>query len=478
MYNRLFSKTYSAPRIRELAVVSLTVFAFLTLVSLLALMGGSAALHDAMETVSRDVRSEALASEIEAAMLMHQRLSNLHVITGEAEIDAERDALVARIRRMLQRGGDLVGAEQEQRILDDIASRFDEYLQAREQAEGQGLELVDVMQSARGSLSAVLADLRALGELNDAQVERARAESLRVDRWATWVGASAAALLIAGFAAIAWGVRRYVVRPVVALHEAMDRFRNGDLDARADSGGVREVDELARMFDDMAASLAQQRKAQLTFLAGVAHDLKSPLSTLKTGLYALEYEQAELRRGRTRAVLDRQVDLLSRMVDDLLDATRIEAGQLELRRTEFDLRALINDVVRLYAPTAPDHRMTARLPPEAVRIRADGLRIEQVVRNLVSNAIKYSPCGGPVEVAVECRTGEVVLSVSDRGTGIPREDLQSIFLPFRRRKLNVAPGAGLGLSVVRRIVAAHDGRIDVDSEPGKGSTFRVTLPVE
>ena len=469
----------SAPTtIKRLGLIWLTGVVGLTLVSLAALMGGSAALHDAMETASRDVRSAALASELEAAVLMHQRLSNLHVMTQEVEVDAARRGLVPEMRRLLERSAALVGGADERRLLENVSRGIDQYLEARRRAEALGMDVAHVMEVARGSLNQVLADLRALGDLNDAQVERARARSLRVDTWTTWVGAVAGLLLIAGVFAIALAVRRYLLRPVVALHQAMARFRNGDLDARAGGGGVREVDELARMFDDMAASLAQQRQAQLTFLAGVAHDLKSPLSTLKTGLYALEHEPEEASRGRTRALLDRQVDLLSRMVDDLLDATRIEAGQLELRRAAFDVRHLVNDVVRLYVPTAPDHRISAKLPGEPVMIEADGLRIEQVVRNLVSNAIKYSPCGSQVEIVVERRDGEVVLSVCDNGTGIPAEDQQSIFLPFRRRNFATAPGAGLGLSVVRRIVLAHGGRIDVDSVPGRGSTFRVTLPLE
>jgi signal transduction histidine kinase len=239
---------------------------------------------------------------------------------------------------------------------------------------------------------------------------------------------------------------------------------------------VQEVSELANMFNDLASNLVQQRKAQLTFLAGVAHDLKSPLSTLKTGMYMLENEPSEQRRGEIRLSLDRQIGLLNRMVDDLLDATRIEAGQLELRPAEFDLRRLVNDVVRLYVPAAPSHEITARLPDEPVVIDADPMRIEQVIRNLVSNAIKFSPSGGPVEVAAEMAADAVVLSVSDRGIGIAPEELQSIFLPFRRRKPSVLPGAGLGLSVVRRIVTAHNGTVEVTSEPGTGSTFRVTLP--
>src|SRR5690606_31960016 len=119
----------------------------------------------------------------------------------------------------------------------------------------------------------------------------------------------------------------------------------------------------------------------------------------------------------------------------------------------------------------PEHQITAHLPDERVEIQGDPLRLEQVVSNLLSNAIKFSPGGGPVRIDVTMEGSDVVLSVSDRGVGIPREELPSMFLPFRRRRPDIAPGAGLGLSVVRHIVAAHGGSIDVQSDPGAGTTF-------
>lgn len=464
------------PTIRSLSVVWLTAFVILTLVGLGALLGSSMALQRAVDVVARDVRSAALISELEAAVLMHQRLGNLVVITREPDIARARAALLPEIGEKLRQAVELAAEPAEQEVLDRVAAKVDTYLEARGRAEVEGVDLEDVLRLVRGSLGDLLADLRVLRDLNDAQVARARTQALRANRWANGIGISAALLLIAGFVAIAVGVRRHVLRPVLSLHGAMQRFRDGEGDARARGGGVSELNELARMFDEMADGLARQRQAQLTFLAGVAHDLKSPLATLKTGIYTLEYEASEVRRGKTRAVLDRQVDLLIRMVDDLLDATRIEAGHLELRRSAFDLRPLVKDIAALFAPTAPNHRVETRLPSEPVVVDADGVRIEQVVRNLVSNAIKYSPHGGEIALGVEQRGSEAVLYVRDTGIGIPEEEQQSIFLPFRRRRLDIATGAGLGLSVVRRIVSAHGGRIELESEPGVGSTFTVVLP--
>lgn len=133
--------------------------------------------------------------------------------------------------------------------------------------------------------------------------------------------------------------------------------------------------------------------------------------------------------------------------------------------------------IGLYGPTSPDQEITAGVPREPLLVRADPLRVEQVISNLLSNAISFSPSGGSIALTLEAEGSEAVLSVTDRDIEIRPEDISSIFQPFRRSRPDVAPGAGLGLSVVHRIVAAHGGRMEVHSEPGHGSTFRVRLPL-
>jgi signal transduction histidine kinase len=167
------------------------------------------------------------------------------------------------------------------------------------------------------------------------------------------------------------------------------------------------------------------------------------------------------------------------MVGDLLDSTRIEAGRFELHTEPRDTRELAREVVELYQGSGSTHELRLVLPEEPVVVRCDGTRLEQVLHNLVSNALKYSPTGTRVEVRVAQEGPEAVLSVVDRGMGISAEELRHLFTPFRRtgHAREVASGAGLGLSVARRIVEAHGGRIEVDSRPGAGSTFRVRLPL-
>jgi signal transduction histidine kinase len=262
----------------------------------------------------------------------------------------------------------------------------------------------------------------------------------------------------------------------------MRRFGAGDRSARAPENGPAELLVTARTFNEMAAALERQREAQLAFLGGIAHDLRNPLATLKlTAAVATMDERplppaAEIRTLFQR--VDRQVVKLDRMVEDLLDAARVEAGRLSLELQRCDVRALVTEVVDQHRPAAPDHRIEVSLPADPVPVRCDPIRIEQVLANLVGNAIKYSPGGGRVRVGVTAEEGRATLSVTDQGLGIPFDEQGHIFEPFRRgARHDGIPGMGLGLSVARRIVEAHGGALDVESAPGAGSVFRVRLPL-
>jgi signal transduction histidine kinase len=230
----------------------------------------------------------------------------------------------------------------------------------------------------------------------------------------------------------------------------------------------------------MASALATQREAQIAFLAGVAHDLRNPLSLLKMSADTLEPDGPLPPEPRLRLLIERfrrQTTRLDRMIGDFLDMAKIEAGQLELAVEVHDARALVREVVDLFDEAAHE-RIDVSVPAEPLPISCDRVRIEQVITNLVSNAIKYSPAATRIDVAAESRGDELVLRVTDRGIGISKDDQTSIFEPFHRAGLSkeAVPGVGLGLSVVRRIVQAHRGRVEVDSAPGAGSTFRVYLP--
>jgi signal transduction histidine kinase len=224
-----------------------------------------------------------------------------------------------------------------------------------------------------------------------------------------------------------------------------------------------------------------RHQQQIAFLGGVAHDLRNPLAALRISLAVIAPDRPlppEPTIRRMTELMDRQFDHLERMTGDFIDTARIEAGELELRAGPHDLAELVRHVVTLFQTAPWDERFQLAVPAEPVVVFCDGARIQQVVTNLVSNAMKYSAEASPIRVALEPDPDHVTLSVADRGIGISPDDIPTIFDPFRRGEASrrTTSGVGLGLFVARRIMRAHGGWIEVESAPGSGSTFRVVLP--
>jgi signal transduction histidine kinase len=322
---------------------------------------------------------------------------------------------------------------------------------------------------------------KALDTLRHLNTEKARSGEQRaadLDLLANILGAGVGVMVLSISGMIVWWMRLQVFRPIMALGGVMGRFGRGDRAARADEVGPAELREMARRFNEMAAALAEQRDAQLAFLGGVAHDLRGPLFALRMSLAAVRPDLPLLPEQRLRrmfALIDRQTVQLERMVGDLLDSARIEAGQLELRLELSDGRALVREIAE---PFEGSSRLRLELSLSEP-LRCDPLRVQQVLSNLLSNACKYSLPGGEVEVRFERIADEALLAVTDHGIGMSAEDQRHLFEPFRRLgpSRGHIPGVGLGLSVVRRIVDAHGGRVEVESAPGRGSSFRVYLPL-
>jgi PAS domain S-box-containing protein len=242
-----------------------------------------------------------------------------------------------------------------------------------------------------------------------------------------------------------------------------------------------EVTELvvARQQAEAAVVLRDQ------FLSIAAHELRTPLTTM-VGYIGLI--QRRLRRmGGLDPRTDDQLTLLaaqgqrlSRLIATLTDVARIHLGRLSLERALLDLGALVQQMVEEIRVTAGERAIAVTLPPAPCPVLGDQLRLEQVVVNLVQNALKYSPEGGEVTVTVGCAPGEVWMEVQDQGLGIPADALPHLFERFYRvahRTTAALPGMGLGLAVVHEIITLHGGTIRVESTEGVGSTFTVTLPL-
>jgi two-component system, OmpR family, sensor histidine kinase MtrB len=321
-----------------------------------------------------------------------------------------------------------------------------------------------------------------VSDLNIAAARSARDTAVRWDRRLNVLAILAMATVLALTASLLWWMRTQAFQPVLELASAMERFGRGEHDVRAEERGPTELRDMVERFNQMAAALTAQRQAQVAFLAGVAHDLRNPLSALSLSVTLIDPNQPlppEPRVRRTIELVRRQLKKLERMVNDLMEMTKVQAGKLDLHVESHDLARLVRDVVDLFDAIEPNPRIELSLPAEPVLVECDALRIEQVMSNLISNALKYSPNARKVEVRLTRESGEACLSVQDYGIGISDEDQRRLFEPFQRAGLSkdTVPGTGLGLYVVQRLVSAHSGRIEVSSRPGEGARFTVRLPM-
>ena len=236
----------------------------------------------------------------------------------------------------------------------------------------------------------------------------------------------------------------------------------------------------ARLYE--IARDADRRKDE--FLAMLAHELRNPLSPIVTSLHLMRTKPADAAtQARGRETIERQIQRMVRLVDDLLDVSRITRGKIQLRREYVDLRGALERAIEGTRPFIESrrHRLEVVLPAESVPVHADSVRMEQVFANLLNNAAKYTEPGGTIHVEGRVESGNAVVEVRDTGMGIPRETLPHIFDLFTQseRALDRAEGGlGIGLTLVRRLVELHGGRADAWSAgAGTGSRFTVVLPL-
>jgi signal transduction histidine kinase/CheY-like chemotaxis protein len=271
------------------------------------------------------------------------------------------------------------------------------------------------------------------------------------------------------------------LRAALALLEAENLERRRSEEAQAalarDNARLYDGERRARA-EAQAASRAKDR-----FLAILSHELRNPLAAVRTSLGVLDLGGGEPERDRRmREILARQVAHLTRLVDDLLDISRIEQGTLTLDARPLDLARLIAEAAEAQRASIEKKgiRLDVRLPGELVWITGDATRLVQVVANLLVNARRFTPPSGSIRVELTAAVDRALLSVGDSGRGIAAEDLPRIFEPFamrEKRQDEGRQGLGLGLSIVERLVAAHGGEVEASSEgPGRGAEFRISLP--
>jgi signal transduction histidine kinase len=237
--------------------------------------------------------------------------------------------------------------------------------------------------------------------------------------------------------------------------------------------------QMRSQVDELAA--ANRRKDES--LAIVSHELRGPLAAIKNALAVLGSRAAEtVTREKARAMIERQVCVMTRLVDDLLDVSRIGQGRLVLERTRVDLRAIVRNAIETLDQeiSHKKQQLTISVPDDPVWAQGDSCRLEQVFVNLIANASRYTDVGGELAVWMHTRVGQAVIRVRDSGIGIASEVLPHVFDLFKQGNIadpRSAQGLGVGLAVVRDLVELHGGRVTAASAgPGQGSEFAVLLP--
>jgi signal transduction histidine kinase len=287
-------------------------------------------------------------------------------------------------------------------------------------------------------------------------------------------GVSLAISWLAGYL-MAW----FFTRRIHRLETAAERLAAGDFETPIRDSGRDEVGQLAEAFDSMRMRLAVLDRARGEFIANASHELRTPLFSLGGFVELLGDEDMdpEVRRDFMAEMRD-QIDRLTKLATDLLDLSRLDAGQLQVETAPFDLCAVARQVVDEFRAVAEaGGRELALDGEEEFYALGDDLRVQQIARAFVENAIRHTPDGTPVSLLVEERDGLAVLEVVDAGPGIPEEDQQHLFQRFYRAAGGKASGSGLGLAIAAELASRMDATIEVGSVPGR-TVFTLKLPLD
>ncbi|PWB55535.1 MAG: sensor histidine kinase [Anaerolineales bacterium] len=273
-----------------------------------------------------------------------------------------------------------------------------------------------------------------------------------------------------------------LLRPVRALTVAAKKLAEGDLSQRVEVNGKDELADLGHTFNQMADSLQQAEEARRAMTADIAHELRTPLAVQRANLEALQDGVYPLTVDNLVPVVD-QNHLLTHLVEDLRTLAMADAGQIELERTPTDLVSLVGRVVERFQPQAVTQQVELVItpPPSALPpVSLDPIRLEQILTNLLSNALRYTPVGGKVELAIVSSAKKAMVHIHDSGPGIPPEALPYIFGRFYRvdkSRTRAEGGSGLGLAIARQLARAHGGDLTVANHASGGAVFTLSLPL-
>ena len=292
---------------------------------------------------------------------------------------------------------------------------------------------------------------------------------------APWITIAVAAIVVIGLVLSARWLWRSA-RSVGALMDAADRVAEGDYTAHLPEAPSRQLRRLTDGFNQMTERLQTNEQRRRELLADVAHELRTPLQVIRGSVEGMLDGLYPVEPGRLRPLLD-ETDLMARLLDDLRTLSMAEAGVLQLHRETVDPRAIVDNAVQMYRPLAQSSGISLESVVDGApaTIEADGMRLSEVLANILTNAVRHTPSGGSVTVRVQRAMNEGVgFEVEDTGPGIPSGELPYVFDRFVTSA--DAGGTGLGLAIAKRLVELHGGTIEAGARDGGGTRITVKIP--
>ncbi|MCL5280444.1 MAG: HAMP domain-containing histidine kinase [Planctomycetes bacterium] len=423
--------------------------------------------------VTTDIQAMDATHKLEAAILSYRHDNLLWHSTDQNSYEQDERGSLATAEQIADNFARYVSTPTEEELLAKIQKKLS-ILRSQLSVAAPGPTQIEA--GSTFDLLGVLHDLQIENEGQmEASIQAANRVQNEVSDWATGLSVGTAVLLFAG----ALNLMRRIIRPTLALTKAAQSFGQGDFSAKAPVLHDDEMGNLARTFNNMAGDIADREKNRLEFVAMVVHDLKNPVLAIDMAARLLQRADAleEEHRGYLKGIQEETAHLRG-IIRDLTDDIQVTNGRFSLHKVEIDLGALVRQFSRAQGRTFTAHEIAVQTE-EGCMIQGDARRIERVVMNLLSNAVKYSPPNTRITVQVRKEDSQAVLTVSDQGPGIAEDDLGVLFQPFGRGRSAeaLAEGTGMGLYVVKQIVEAHGGRIEVQSKLGHGTTFCVRLPL-
>ncbi|KMJ57449.1 histidine kinase [Bacillus sp. LL01] len=286
-------------------------------------------------------------------------------------------------------------------------------------------------------------------------------------------------LLILLLAFVGTKITNRLVRPIKQMERVAKDIAQGDFSKRLEIKGEDEMASLGRSINTMSSNLDEVDRSMREFLGNVSHELRTPISYLKG--YSEALDEGIITTEKYTETVRKETDRMNRLVHDLLDLAQLEGDSYPINKEPVILAEVVKEVLGRFQLQLNDRHLVTELDlDEEVVVNGDNRRLDQVIDNLVSNAIKYSPDKRTIRISVVEGKGTAILKIEDNGIGIPEDDVPYIFERFYRvekARTRKSGGTGLGLSIVQQIVNKHDGNIEVDSQFGKGTLVTVEIPL-